>query len=185
MVENLIKNVEPKFNKVMDFLKNEIISLRTGRATPALVENIKVEVYGQSMPLSQLATISIPQSNMIIIQPWDKTTLPAIGKAINASNVGLNPIADGDFYRLALPALTQERREQLIKVLKEKMEEARMSIRNIREDTWKEIQKMEKEKKISEDERFKGKEKLQKATDDYIKKIEDIGIAKEKEISSS
>ncbi len=185
MVENLIKNAEPKFNKVIDFFKNEIASLRTGRATPALVENIKVEAYGQTMSLSQLATISIPQSNMIIIQPWDKATLPAIGKAITSSNIGLNPIADGDFYRLALPSLTQERRGQLIKVLKEKMEEARISIRNIREDVWKEIQKMEKEKKISEDERFKGKDNLQKATDDYIKKIDDVGKAKEKEIASS
>lgn len=177
------QKLKPKFDRIIEHFKSEMSLLRTGRATPALVENISVDYVGQKMLLKQLASISVIQPNIIVIQPWDKQSIDSISKALSSSSsLGMAPIVDKDSVRLTLPSLTQERRQQLVKILGEKAEEARVSMRREREDAWREIQRLEKEKKISEDEKFKSKDKLQKIIEEYNKKIKDLVEQKEKEI---
>src|SRR3989344_1793119 len=177
-----IQKLKQSFEHVIESFKFEIASLRTGRATPVLVEDIPVECYGATSPLKAVASISIPGPKEIVIQPWDKTVLPAIEKAIQVSNLGMNPIADKDTVRLRLPELTEERRRELVKFLGKQAEEVRIRIRRDREDALREIDKKEKAKEISEDEKFRQKHEIQKAVDEVNKKIEDIESAKEKEI---
>ncbi len=160
----------------------EIVSLRTGRATPALVEDILVECYGSTSPLKAVSSIASPGPRELVIQPWDKSILPAIEKAIQGSNLGINPIADKDTVRLNLPQLTEERRRELVKLLGKYTEETRIKVRKNREDALHAIERKEKAKEISEDEKFRQKSEIQKAVDDVNKKIEDIAAAKEKEI---
>jgi len=178
----IAQKLKPKFDKILEHLKSETALLRTGRPTPALVENLSVDYLGEKMLLKQLASISIIQPNIIVIQPWDKQSLESISKAITYSSLGMAPIAERDTIRLTLPALTQERRQQLVKILGEKLEEARVSLRWEREDAWRETQRLEKEKKISEDEKFRAKDQLQTLIDEYNKKIKDLRDQKEKEI---
>ncbi|OGZ96628.1 MAG: ribosome recycling factor [Candidatus Sungbacteria bacterium RIFCSPHIGHO2_01_FULL_50_25] len=177
-----IQKLKQSFEHVIESFKFEIASLRTGRATPALVEDIEVECYGSSQPLKAVASIASPGPKELVIQPWDKSVLPAIEKAIQASNLGINPIADKDTVRLALPQLTEERRRELAKFLGKHTEEARIRIRRDREDALRDVDRKEKAKEISEDERFRQKSEIQKAVDDVNKKIEEIAAAKEKEI---
>ena len=181
-VDNIIKNLKSKLEKSIEFFRSDISVLRTGRPTPALVENIVVDVYGQKMPLQQLASIAVSPPNLIIIQPWDRGTIEAIAKAISNSQLGLSPAVEQDFIRISLPQMTQEKREQLVKFLNEKAEHARISVRNEREDALKHLQKMEKDKTISEDDWFRSKEEVQKLVDEYNKKIKEMVDRKEKEI---
>ncbi len=177
-----ITRIKPNLDKTIDYLKQELASLQTGRATPNLLENLGVECYNQKMLLNQLATIQMPEPRLIIIRPWDKSIIQDIERAISKSKLGLNPMVSEDFIRLNVPPLSEERREEIVKILQEKVEECRISIRRHREDVWKEIQTMEQNKEISEDDKFKAKDELQKLIDEYNKKIEEIGDKKKEEI---
>lgn len=183
-MDNIIKDFKSKLEKSIEFFRGDIAVLRTGRPTPALVENVIVDAYGQKMPLQQLATITVSPPNLIIIQPWDRGVIEAITKAISNSQLGLSPAVEQDFIRIALPQMTQEKREQLVKLLNEKTEHARISVRNEREDALKHLQKMEKEKSISEDDWFRSKEEVQKIVDEFNKKIKEIADKKEEEIKT-
>lgn len=182
MVEDIKKSTEEKMKKSLSLFASELAKLRTGRASPALLEGIKVEYYESQLPLNQMATISIPEPRLIIIQPWDKSALANIEKAIFKSSIGLTPNSDGNVIRLAVPPLTTERREELIKLTLRMAEETKVAIRNIRRDSNNEIKKLEKDKKVSEDESFKAQADIQHATDQYILKVDEVQRDKEKEI---
>jgi ribosome recycling factor len=175
-------DVDNKMDKTIEALKAEFSALRTSRATPALVENIKVEYYGSVMPLKQIASISIPESRMILVQPWDTKAISAIEKAFLKSELGITPNNDGKVIRLILPSLTEERRRELVRLAKKIAEESKIAVRNVRRDANEDIKRLEKESKITEDERFKAQEDIQHVTDEHIKKIEHILEIKEKEI---
>jgi ribosome recycling factor len=168
--------------KAIDTLRNEFATIRTSRATPGLVENIKVEYYETHVPIKQIASITIPEARMIVIQPWDLTSLDGIEKALLKSELGITPSNDGKIIRIVLPQLTEERRQELIKLVKHMAEESKVAIRNIRRDANEEIRKLEKDKQITEDERYKGEEEIQKLTDEHIEKIDDLLKIKEEEI---
>src|SRR3989344_2176816 len=177
-----MNELRQKCEKIIGDLRAETTSLRTGRATPALVEDIAIDAYGSSQPLKTLAAISTPEPRQVLIQPWDKSVIPAIEKAIQASPLGVNPVVDGNGIRIALPTLTEERKRDLIKVLREKIEEARIHVRRIRDEAMKAIEGREKAKEISEDQRFREKQETEKAVTEYNQKIEEIAKAKEGEI---
>lgn len=182
MIEEIKKGTEEKMHKSLTLLSQELAKLRTGRASPALLEGIKVEYYGSQLPLNQVATITIPEPRLIIIQPWDKTALPNVEKAIFKSAIGLTPNNDGSVIRLAVPPLTTERREELIKLTMRMAEETKVAVRNIRRDSNNEIKKLDKDKKISEDAAFNAQQDIQTTTDEYIKKVDEVQKDKEKEI---
>lgn len=182
MTIDLITKKEPEFTKVIDHLKHELATLRAGRASAALVEHLEVEYYGTKTSLRQLAQIAIPEPRSITIQPYDKNALKDIEKAIQASNLGITPMNDGTFIRLNIPQMTEERRKELVKVVSQMAEKARVSVRNIREEIWKEIQRQEKDGKISEDDKISGKKDLQEVVDKYNEEIKKLADAKEKEI---
>ena len=167
---------------MVENLKRELAGLRTGRATPALVEDIDVDCYGSKTPLKAVAAISNPEPRMLLIQPWDKTLLPAIERAISTSPLGMNPVSERDTIRLVIPTLTEERRRDLVKLLGRHVEQARIAVRQAREDAQKGVDRKEKEKEISEDEKFRRKQEIQKMVDEYNRKIEESAAAKEKEI---
>src|SRR3989344_8893245 len=173
-------SLKEKLNKVIEYFKGEIVVLRTGRATPALVEDLQVDYYGTKTPLKALASISTPDPRQILIQPWDKGALQPIEKAIQSSQLGLNPVVDGVYIRLNLPQLTEERRKDLIKILGQKAEETKISVRKAREEVLRVVDDAEKKKEISEDEKFRKKQETQKTVDEINKKIEEIVSAKEK-----
>lgn len=181
-MDNIIKELKSKLEKSVEFFRSDISALRTGRPTPALVENIMIDAYGQKMSLQQLATVTVSPPNLIIIQPWDREVIESITKAISNSQLGLSPAVEQNFIRIALPQMTQEKREQLVKLLNEKTEHARISVRNEREDALKHLQKLEKDKAISEDDWFRSKEEVQKIVDEFNKRIKDVAEVKEKEI---
>lgn len=172
-----------KLGKVVERLKNEVTSLRTGRASPALVENLEVDYYGSKTPLKAIATISAPEPKQLVIQPWDRQALPLIEKAIQNSGLGINPVTEREVIRLSIPSLTEERRKELLKLLGKFLEEARIHVRRERDEALKEIDGKEKAKEISEDEKFRQKNEAQKVIDDVNKKIEELGLSKEKEIT--
>jgi len=180
--KEIIDNIKPELDKVFNFLEREVSQIRTTRASPALVENIVVDCFEQKFPLKQLAAISSPQPRQIIIQPWDKSYLEPISSAISKSSLGAAPIVDKDLIRINLPSLTEEYRKSLFKLLSEKSEQAKLTIRHWREKAWKEIQDGFQESKIREDDKFRAKDDLQKLVDDYNKKIQDLKEKKEKEI---
>lgn len=182
MTKKIQENARIKMEKSVSLVAQELSKLRTGRASPALLDGIKVEYYGSTLPLNQVATISIPEPRLIVIQAWDKTALGAIEKAIHKSGIGLTPNNDGNVIRLSIPPLTTERREELVKLSQKLGEDTKVAIRNVRRDANSEIKKEEKDKKISEDESFKSQEKIQKITDEFIKKVNEILEKKEKEI---
>lgn len=171
-----------EFDHILDFYKSDIASIRTGRATPALVEDIQVESYGQMMHIKELASISTPEPRTVVIQPWDKGVLEPISNAIRKSDVGLSPIVDGDLIRLSIPSLTEERRKDFIKLLKQKSEESKVKIRRLREAIWEKIQTMAQDGEIREDEKFRGREDLQKIVDEHNQKIEELEKKKEGEL---
>ena len=175
-------NYSTKMSKSVESYKKDISSLRTGRANAAMLDTIKVDVYGQLMPINQLATINVPEARMISLQVWDKTNVTLIDSAIQKSNLGINPQVDGQIVRIRIPDLTEERRKEIIKSLKNMTEKSKVSIRNIRRDANEELKKFLKDKKISEDQCSVYEKNIQKLTDDFIKKIENILSEKEKEI---
>ena len=182
MINDLMRDAKGRMQSALDVRGSDLIGIRTGRATPALVESLPVLAYGSEMSLIQLATISVPESRQLMIRPFDSGTLKAIEKAIQASGLGLTPNNDGKVIRLNLPPLNEERRRDLVKVVNNRLEEARVSIRNVRRDSLKDLRDYEKEKMISEDEMRKGEEDLQELTNNMIDQIAVIGKSKEEEI---
>lgn len=177
-----MRDFKQKLERIIERLRSEIASLRTGRATPALVEDLEVDYYGSKTPLKAMASISSPEPRSLVIQPWDKNAIQPIEKAIQGSSLGLNPVTDRDAIRLNIPPLTEERRRELTKLLGRHLEDARIHVRREREEVLKEIDRKEKAKEISEDERFRQKNEVQKIVDEINKKMEEMGAAKEKEI---
>lgn len=182
MLEEVFADIKDRMQKTLDTAARDFSHIRTGRATPALVDRVHAEAYGQPMPLKQLATIAVPQPRMLVIQPFDKGNLTLIEKAIQASDLGINPRNDGKNIFLDIPALTEERRKELVKQMKKIGEEMKVAIRNVRRDGKDEIELMKEEKEISEDDMKKGLDELQKITDDFIGKIDEAMKSKEKEI---
>lgn len=182
MLEQIIQKTKPNAEKAIERFREEIGKLRTGRANPAIVENLLVDYYGAKSPLKQVASITVPEPRLIVITPWSKDNLVDIEKAIKEAQLGLNPANDGQVVRIAIPPLNEERRTELVKVLGKYSEEARVLIRIAREEAWDEIQDSVKEGKLGEDSKFKGKEQLQRLVDDYNGKVEEIREKKEKEI---
>lgn len=181
-MEKITNKLNADLEKNNDYFKDEIVTLNIGRATPSLIEDIMVDYYGTPTPLKQVATISIPDPRNILIQPWDKGQLKSVEKAISMAQLGFNPINDGVTVRITIPQPTEERRKDLVKHLHNLLEKAKISMRNIREEAMKEIKKMEKDGEISEDERFKKQEEIQKMIDGHNKKLEEEAEKKEKEI---
>lgn len=182
MTTQVFKAAEEKMNKSIEVYKADLDSIRAGRANPSLLDRIDVDYYGVMTPLRQISNVSAPEPRLIQIQPWDANVIPAIEKAILASDLGLNPSNDGKVVRLAIPQLTEERRKDLTKLVSKNAEEAKVNIRNIRRDLMDEIKKLEKDKEITEDEQFQAEDKAQKLTDDMIKDIDKIADDKQKEI---
>jgi ribosome recycling factor len=182
MYNEIINDHKVILESAIEHFKNEAGKIRTGRANPSLVEDLMVDYYGVKTPLKQIASINTPEARLIVIQPWDRGALAAIEGAIRNSDLNINPTNDGILVRIAIPMLTEDRRKEMVKVLNQKAEEARISVRSIREDVLKEIQKAESDGKISEDDKFKGKEKLQEIVDEYNKKIEELRAKKEVDI---
>ncbi len=182
MTDKILKNADSKMKKTIEALTKELSSIRTGRASPALVEHIKVDYHGVITPLIQLASISVPEPKTIAIHPWDRTIINNIDKAILKSDLGLNPVNDGTNIRINLPALTEERRKDLIKAVHKRLEESRITIRNLRRESIDELKTAEKNKEISQDQSIRASEQLQKLTDSYIESINRIGKDKESEI---
>ncbi len=182
MINDVLKETENNMKKATESLKHQLGSIRTGRASPALVEYLQVEAYETTMPLNQLAGISIPESRMIIIQPYDASTIRAIEKAIQHSELGINPNNDGKIIRLALPQLTEERRRELVKQVRSRVEEVKVSIRNHRRDAIEDLRQLENEKIISEDEMHRTQDRIQQLTDRYTKELDQIGAEKEEEV---
>lgn len=182
MINEIINGSKGNFEKSLERFKEELAQIRTGRASSALVENLMVEYYGSKSPIKQVASITVPEPRTIMISPWDKDNLVNIEKAIRESQLNLNPMNDGLAVRINIPALTEDRRKELVKMLNQKAEDSRVAVRKIREEIWSNIQELEREGKIGEDDKFQGKDKLQKVVDEYNKKIEEIRESKEKEI---
>ena len=183
MVEDIIKDVEDRMLKSIRNLEKEFATIRTGRANPALFSGLRVSVYGSEMPLNQLATISCPEPRLVVIQPWDRNNLTAVEKAILKSDLSLNPNNDGNLIRIQIPDLTEERRKEYVKLAKQKAEECRVSIRNVRRDANDMIKDLEKQKEISEDDSKAAVARIQKITDRFTEEVQKLTDNKEKEIS--
>ena len=179
-----IKQLEQRMRGVLDTLKREFSGLRTGRASAALLDPITVEVYGQKMPLNQVANVSVPEPRMIAVQVWDKGTVSAVDRAIRDSNLGLNPVVDGTLLRLPIPPLTSDRRQELVKIAHKYAESARVAVRNVRRDGNDTLKKLEKDSEISKDDHKKFSSDIQELTDRIIKEIEEMLGQKDKEINT-
>lgn len=184
VAKELVRETENKMKKSLEAMVREFHEIRSGRASPHLVEGLMVNYYETPTPLKQIASITVPDARLIVIQPWDVSAIAEIEKAIIKSNLGLNPANDGKLIRLSIPQLSKERREELVKVVREVTEKGRVSLRTIRRDANDLIKKMEQEKKITEDDRFKAQDEIQKITDGYIKKLEAAAEEKGKELSA-
>ncbi|MCL2155874.1 MAG: ribosome recycling factor [Leptospirales bacterium] len=184
MVEDILQDVEERMDKSIKNLQKDFSVIRTGRANPAMFEMLKVNVYGSEMPMNQVATISVPEPRLVVIQPWDKGNLSEVEKAILKSDLSVNPSNDGNLIRIQIPELTEERRKEYAKVAKNKAEDCKVSIRNIRRDGNDMIKSLEKDKDISEDESKTALDKIQKITDKFIDSIQKLAENKEKEILS-
>jgi ribosome recycling factor len=182
MIKETVKEAELRMRGAIQSLEDDLAGIRTGRATPALIEKLPVDYYGAPTPLMQLASISVPDARTLLIKPFDKSTMKNIERAIITSNLGLTPNNDGSSIRLNLPPLTEERRRELVKVVNARVEEAKVAVRNIRRDLIKDLREFEKEKLIAEDDLKKGEEELQKLTDKIIAEIDQVGERKDKEI---
>jgi len=182
MINDILRDTETKMKKSVEALRSNMGSIRTGRASPALVEHLQVEAYGTTMPLNQLAGIAVPEARQITIQPYDAGTLKAIEKAIQNSELGLNPNNDGRIIRLNIPALTEERRRDLTKQVRARVEEGRVALRNIRREGLDQVRHLLNEKQISEDDQRRAQERLQELTDRYIREADQVGAHKEAEV---
>ncbi len=182
MKDEIISELREKMGKTGEALKKDFKKIRTGRASTALLDGIRVECYDTQMPVEQVASISVPESRLITIQPWDQAIIAEIEKSILKSELGLTPMNDGKIIRIAIPPLTEERRKELAKLAKKMAEESKIALRNHRRDANEMFKELKNEKKISEDELYKSHDDVQKITDDFIKKIDEITAEKEKEI---
>jgi len=182
MIKETVAGTRTRMTKAAEDLRAELATLRTGRASTGLLEHLKVEYYGTPTPLNQVATLGIPDPTLLTVQPWDPSLLPAIEKVIRSSGLGLNPVNDGKILKVPIPALTEERRKELVKHLHKVLENHRTAARNIRRDANEELKRLLKDKKISEDDERRGLEEIQKLTDDTMERLESVGKSKEKEI---
>ncbi len=185
MIDDVLLTAETKMTKGTEVLGRDLASLRTGRASPALVENICADYYGTPTPLNQMAGISAPDVRMLIIQPWDKQAIPVIEKALQKSELGLNPSSDGTVIRLNIPPLTEERRKDLVKLVKKRVEEGRIAIRNVRREALERLRELQKNKEISEDDEKRAEKDLQELTDRFIENVNELGKDKETEVLES
>lgn len=182
MLNQIYTETEEKMKKAVEAVQKELAGIRTGRATTALLDGIRVEYYGSAVPLNQVASVSAPEPKLLVIQPWEKKMIEEISRAILKSDLGLNPTSDGNVIRLGIPPLTEERRKDLVKLIKKLAEEGKISIRNIRREANEALDKAEKKKEISEDDNRKSQERIQKLTDRYIEAIDKVVKGKEVEI---
>ncbi len=182
MKDEILSELRDKMNNSIEALKKEFVRLRTGRATPALLDGIKVNCYESQMPIDQVASVSVPESRLITIKPWDQSVIKEIEKSILKSELGLTPMNDGKIIRISIPPLTEERRKELAKMAKKMAEEGKIAVRNHRRDANDIFKEMKNEKEMSEDEMFKAQDEVQKITDDFIAKIDSVTAEKEKEI---
>lgn len=182
MIKETINQCKTRMAKALEDLRHELASVRTGRASTALLEHIKVEYYGTPTPLNQVATLGVPEPTLLTVQPWDPSLLPAIDKVIRSSDLGLNPVNDGKTLKVPIPPLTEERRKELVKHVHKVLENHRTAVRNVRRDANEGLKKLLKDKVISEDDERRGLEEIQKLTDEVMEKLEAQGKGKEKEI---
>jgi ribosome recycling factor len=182
MSEQVIRDIEARMKKTLESTKNDIGSQRTGRANPAVLDGIRVDYYGTQSPVNQVANISVPEPRLIVVHPWDKSMCAVIEKAILEANIGLTPVNNGTLIRLPIPELSEERRKEIVKQCKKLAEDGRIAVRNIRRDGNEAVKKLEKGKKVSEDEGRKLQERIQKLTDGYIRQIDEVLQKKEKEV---
>lgn len=181
-IETALAEADDKMDKAVSVLKEELAGIRSGRATPALLHRVTVDYYGAPVPLQQLASMSVPEPRLLVVQPFDRNAIPAIEKAILASDLGITPSNDGQVIRLAFPPLTEERRKELIKAVHHRGEEARIAVRNVRRHTKEELERLEREAAISEDELMRAEKELQKLTDRHIAMIDEVVAHKEQEL---
>ena len=182
MIDDVLKEAEAKMAKARDVLSDDLRSMRTGRASPALVERLRVDYYGTPTPLNQMAAISVPEPRLLVVRPWDPNVLGEIEKAILKSELGLTPNSDGALIRLAIPRLTEERRQELTKVVGRRVEESRVAVRSVRRNAQEDLRDLEKEGLISEDELHRARKKLQEVHDKYVDETGAVGKAKQKEV---
>lgn len=182
MIDEVLSDARSAMEKAIKALKKEMTKVRTGRASTALLDDVKVEYYGVLTPLSQVATLSVPEARLITVQPWEKNLISAIEKAIFKADIGLTPSSDGQLIRLPVPALTEERRLEMVKLIKRMAEDARISVRNARRDANENLKMLEKEKEITEDEQKRGEKDVQALTDEYIGSIDEVVQSKEREV---
>ncbi len=182
MIKETVTQAKTRMGKALEDFRQELGTVRTGRASAALLDHIKVEYYGTLTPVNQVATLGVPEPSLLTVQPWDPSLLPALEKAVRSSDLGLNPMNDGKILRVPIPPLTEERRKELVRHVHRVLEDHRTAIRNIRRDTNDALKKLLKDKKISEDDEKRGLEEVQKVTDEFIKKMEAHGKSKEEEI---
>jgi ribosome recycling factor len=182
MIKDVMDDAEVRMGKAIDALRRDLATIRTGRASPSLVERLPVDYYGSSTPLNQLAGISVPEPRMLVIQPWDRGSMAAIEKAIMKSELGLNPTNDGQVVRIAIPALTEERRRQLVKLVHGHVEEGKVALRNIRRDAVTQVKELLAEKLIGEDDERRGEHQVDELTKRYVAEAERVGKAKEQEV---
>jgi ribosome recycling factor len=182
MVNEALQSIEDKMKNSVNMFREDLATIRTGHASPGLVEHIKVDYAGVPTPLNHIAGISAPEAGLLVIQPWDKNTIGTIEKAILKSDLGLNPSNDGNIIRIGIPPLSEERRQELIKIVHKRVEERRVVVRNLRHEALNELKKLEKDKEISQDEYHRSQEQLQKLTDSHIMDIDELGKEKEKEL---
>ena len=178
----VLEDVDRKMDRAIEALKRDLNTLRTGRATPSLIENVSVDYYGVPTPLKQIASISVPDARAILVQPWDKQSLREIEKSIMKSEMGFNPSNDGNMITVPIPPLNQERRQDMVRLLKRKLEDGKISVRNVRREGLENLRKMERDKTVSQDQNRRSQEQLQKMTDEHTKAIDQVGAAKEVEI---
>ena len=182
MTADLFGDAERRMQKAVEALKHDLSSIRTGRANSALLERIQVDYYGTPMPINQVATVTVPEARLLVIQPWEKKMLVDIEKAIQKSDLGINPNNDGQVIRLAIPPMSEERRRDLVKALHKKLDEHKVAVRNVRRDVQDKLRDREKKKEVSEDELKRSTDRLQKLTDRYIDEMDKVGKSKEQEI---
>ncbi len=182
MVEEIIEEAKERMDKALQALKKDFNRVRTGRATPALLEGVKVECYGTTMPINQVATLTAPESRLLMVQPWDTTIMSQIERGILKSELGLTPMNDGKVIRISIPMLTEERRKELVKLVRKMSEEAKIAVRNARREANEMIKDLKKEGDISEDEAFRRQEEVQKLTDEGVKRVDEATAEKEREV---
>lgn len=182
MIDKTLEETSTKMAKSVEALRRELATIRTGRASPAIVDHVKVDYHGTQTPLKQMATISVPEARLLVIQPWDRTMVGGIDKAIQKADLGLNPVNDGTVIRISIPQLSEERRKELVKLVHKKAEEGRVAVRNVRRHALEELRGLERSKEISEDDMKRAQEQVQHITDGFVAEVDEAAKAKEAEL---